>query len=44
MKGINKEIKSFAVKKRKLNIKKIKNMKKIINKIEDINIINNEKY
>ena len=34
MKGINREIKSFAVKKRKLNIKKNKNMKKIINKAE----------
>ena len=38
MKGINREIKSFAVKKRKLNIKKNKNMKKTINKIEEINI------
>ena len=42
MKGINREIKSFAVKKRKLNIKKNKNMKKTINKIEEINIGNNK--
>ena len=42
MKGINKEVKSFAVKKRKLNIKKTKNMKKIINKAENSNIVNNE--
>ena len=42
MKGINKEVKSFAVKKRKLNIKKTKNKKKTINKAKNLNIVNNE--
>ena len=42
MKGINREIKSFAVKKRKLNIKKNKNIKKTINKIEEINLTNDK--